>query len=363
MKPSVLVAMSGGVDSSVVALLLHQHGHPITGVTLKLYENEDVGESVYKPCCSIEDAADARLVCERFGESHFIYNQTPRFRETVMQQFADAYLQGLTPNPCLECNRFMKFSTVLDKADELGIDKIATGHYAIVEFDEGRNRWVLKKAVDDTKDQSYVLYMLDQRELSRTLFPLGSLRKTEVRKIAEENDLINAKKPDSQDICFVRDGDYAAFIEEWTGEETEPGDFLNTKGEVIGKHKGVIHYTIGQRRGLGIAAEKPLYVIAKSAKDNTVTLGFAEDLGVMEIDVAGLNWIAVERLTAPTRAKVKVRYHQQEQPATLTPILAEDPKDDHLHIAFDEPQRGVAPGQAAVFYEEDVVLGGGTIQL
>lgn len=355
--------MSGGVDSSAVALLLHQQGHPFTGVTLKLYENEDVGESVYKPCCSIEDAEDARLVCERLGETHFIYNQTPRFRETVMQHFADSYLQGLTPNPCLECNRSMKFSTVLDKADELGIDLIATGHYAIVEYDEDSGRWLLKKAVDETKDQSYVLYMLDQRELSRTLFPLGKLRKTEVREIAGANELVNAKKPDSQDICFVRDNDYASFIEDYTGEEIVPGDFLNAKGEVIGKHKGIIHYTIGQRRGLGIAAERPLYVISKSAEDNTVTLGFAEELGVTEIEVAGLNMISIERLLEPTRAHVKVRYHQQEQPAVLYPFPAEDPKDDRIRVVFDEPQRGVAPGQAAVFYDGDVVIGGGTIQL
>lgn len=255
-----MIAMSGGVDSSVAAFLIKQQGYDPTGITLKLFNNEDIGISREKTCCSLEDVEDARSVAYRLGIPYYVYNFTDRFKNNVIDRFINAYMSGLTPNPCIDCNRYIKFEQLMLRAMQLDFDFVVTGHYAIIENDAASGRYLLKKAVDETKDQSYVLYTMTQKQLAMTLFPLGHLRKSEVRRIAESNGFINARKHDSQDICFVRDGDYAGFIEGYTGQSFASGSFVNKNGNVLGTHNGIIRYTIGQRKGLGISSSEPMYV-------------------------------------------------------------------------------------------------------
>jgi tRNA-specific 2-thiouridylase len=362
-----MAAMSGGVDSSVATALLIEKGYNVVGATLKLFTNEDIGGGPAGPdpagldpssrvCCSLSDVEDARSVCYRLNIDHYVFNFGDDFGREVIGRFAKAYLEGRTPNPCIDCNRFIKFSKLLERARLLGMDYIATGHYARVMQDETSGRWLLKKSKDTSKDQTYVLAMLTQEQLSRTLFPLGSLTKPEVRAYAEEHGLINAKKPDSQDICFVPDGDYASFIEKRLGCRSEPGDFVDAGGTVLGRHRGIIHYTVGQRRGLGLSAGKPLYVVGKDLAANTVIVGGETELYTGSMTVADLNFISVEGIAEPTRVTVKTRYSQKETPATLFP-----PVDGRMAVVFDAPQRAVTPGQTAVFYDKDAVLGGGII--
>lgn len=354
-KPEkILIAMSGGVDSSVAALLLSEAGCECVGATMRLFHNEDAGVSREKSCCSLEDVEDARSVAYQLGMPFYVFNFTDGFGEQVMDRFVDAYERGATPNPCIDCNRYMKFAKLVERAELLGCDAVATGHYARIEQENGR--WLLKKAVDDSKDQSYVLYFLNQHQLAHLRFPLGMLHKTEAREIAEKHGLVNARKRDSQDICFVPDGDYASFIEQYTGQSSEPGDFVNKEGKVLGKHKGQIHYTIGQRRGLGISAPESLYVCGKSLDSNEVILGGKQDLMSNYCYINDINLIPWDHLDAPIKCKVKTRYRQPEQPATVEQI-----GEDLIKITFDEPQRAVTPGQAAVLYDDDMVLGGGTI--
>lgn len=354
-KPEkILIAMSGGVDSSVAALLLSEAGCECVGATMRLFHNEDAGVSREKSCCSLEDVEDARSVAYQLGMPFYVFNFTDGFGEQVMDRFVDAYERGATPNPCIDCNRYMKFAKLVERAELLGCDAVATGHYARIEQENGR--WLLKKAVDDSKDQSYVLYFLNQHQLAHLRFPLGTLHKTEAREIAEKHGLVNARKRDSQDICFVPDGDYASFIEQYTGQSSEPGDFVNKEGKVLGKHKGQIHYTIGQRRGLGISAPESLYVCGKSLDSNEVILGGKQDLMSNYCYINDINLIPWDHLDAPIKCKVKTRYRQPEQPATVEQI-----GEDLIKITFDEPQRAVTPGQAAVLYDDDMVLGGGTI--
>ena len=272
----VLVAMSGGVDSSVAAKLLLGDGNSCIGCTMKLYNNEDAGISRAHTCCSLDDVEDARSVAYRLGIEHFVFNFSHDFREKIIDKFVDSYCRGLTPNPCIDCNRYMKFDKLFERADILGCDHIATGHYARIEEQGGK--YLLKKAVDPAKDQSYVLYSMTQKQLSRTLFPLGGMCKEETRKIAEESGFINAKKPDSQDICFVPDGDYAKVIELHTGKKAVPGNFVDKNGKILGRHRGIIHYTIGQHRWLGIDPPGKRYVCRICPKDNTVMLGTADEL-------------------------------------------------------------------------------------
>ena len=346
--------MSGGVDSSVASLLIKEAGYEATGITMKLYGGE-LPENSTNTCCSEDDIADARAVCNRLQIPYYVFNFTDCFNEQVISRFIEAYENGSTPNPCIDCNRYIKFDRLMKRMEELKIDFVVTGHYARIEYSEKLGRYVLKKAVDDTKDQSYVLYSLTQYQLSHTLFPLGSMNKTEVRKIAEENGFINAKKHDSQDICFVPDGKYAEFIERYTGKTYENGDFVDKDGKILGEHKGIIRYTIGQRKGLGLALPAPMYVFKKDLENNKVILGSNDDLFTSELYADNINLITTDRITEPIRIKAKVRYNQKEQPATAEQIGGK------LHIVFDEPQRAICKGQAVVMYDGDTVVGGGTI--
>ena len=351
-----IIAMSGGVDSSVAALLTKETGDECIGATMKLFHNEDIGVKREKTCCSLDDVEDARNVCYRMGIRYYVFNFSERFKEDVMDRFVDAYEHGATPNPCIDCNRYLKFDKMFQRMRELEYDYIVTGHYARVEYDEKRDRYLLKKAADDTKDQSYVLYMLTQEQLAHVKLPLGGLRKDQVRVIAEKHGFINARKHDSQDICFVPDGDYAKFIEKYTGKKTPEGDFVDKEGNYIGRHKGIIHYTIGQRRGLGIPAASRLYVCEISPKTNTVVLGDNADLFSSELEADSVNLISVDCLAEPKRVTAKIRYRHKEQPAT-----AWQTPDGILHVKFDEPQRAITKGQAVVMYDGDEVVGGGVI--
>jgi tRNA-specific 2-thiouridylase len=356
-RGKVLVAMSGGVDSSVAAWLLKQQGYECMGATMRLYENETVNVCRGNTCCSLEDVEDARSVARGLGIPYYVFNFTGDFERQVIRRFAAAYEQGRTPNPCIDCNRYLKFDRLYRRARELGCDYIATGHYARIAEDGPSGRWLLKKALDASKDQSYVLYDMTQEQLAHTLLPLGGLTKAEVRAIAEEQGFVNARKHDSQDICFVPDGDYAAFLERYTGKHYPPGDFLNGAGEKLGTHRGIIHYTVGQRKGLGIAADRPLYVRRIDPAANTVTLGENGELFSASLEAEELNLIAVPGLEAPRRVTARVRYHQVEQPALLVQT-----GEDTARLTFDVPQRAITPGQAVVFYDGDTVLGGGVIR-
>ena len=356
-KPRALIAMSGGVDSSVAAYLMQQAGYDCMGVTMKLYENEDAGVPRGHTCCALDDVEDARRVAYALGMPYYVFNYKDAFREQVMARFAAAYQRGATPNPCLDCNRYLKFGLLETRARALGCEVLATGHYARIEQDEATGRWLLKKGLDEGKDQSYVLYNLTQEQLAHVRLPLGALHKTEVRAIAEQQHFINARKHDSQDICFVPDGDYEKFMEDFTGKHYPDGDFLDTEGRKVGTHKGAVRYTIGQRKGLGLAMGAPVYVCAKDMEANTVTVGPEELLFDRIVYADEVNWIAIPALTEPLRVTARTRYHQTEQPATVYPA-----GEDGFRLEFDEPQRAPTAGQAVVLYQGDVVLGGGTIK-
>lgn len=352
----VMVGMSGGVDSSVAAKLLIDSGYDVTGVTLKLFDGGDISED-FRTCCSLSDIDDARSVCYRLGIDHFVFNFKEAFRKKVINQFTESYLNGKTPNPCIECNRYIKFDKMLRRAEELGFDYIATGHYAERVYDYKTNRYILKRPKDRSKDQTYVLYGLTQYQLSKTLFPLGEYEKSDIRRIAEATGLINSRKPDSQDICFVPDGDYASFIKKNTGAEIKEGNFISADGDVIGRHKGIINYTIGQRRGIGISIGKPAYVTDKNALENTVTIGDESNLYKSEITAYDVNLISLDSISDEMRVTAKVRYSRNEQAAVVIPS-----GNGEVLVKFDEPQRAPASGQAVVFYDGDVVIGGGTIR-
>lgn len=358
MKKRVLVAMSGGVDSSVAAVLLQEQGYECVGVTMRLYENAMVANPRHT-CCSLDDVEDARHVAYSLGMEYYVFDFSPEFDEKVIQKFVQYYEKGWTPNPCIDCNHYLKFDHLLKRADELDCDYIATGHYARVAR-EGE-RFVLKRGLDAHKDQTYALYSFGQDVLSRTLLPVGEYEKTKVREIAEAHHLINARKHDSQDICFVPDGDYVAFLERYTGKHYAPGDLVDAEGNVRGRHRGAVGYTIGQRRGLGIAAKEPLYVYDKDMTKNLVKVGGQEQLMADGLLAADWNWISSVSET-PVRATVKIRYNAKDQPATLFPLPAADGEGENtLRVVFDVPQRAIAPGQAAVAYQGENVLGGGTI--
>ena len=346
--------MSGGVDSSLAAKLIQDKGFDCIGCTMKLYRNEDVGVERSRTCCSLDDVEDARSVAYKLGMPFYVFNFTDAFRDTVIRKFIESYEKGLTPNPCIDCNRYMKFDKLYERAIILGCDYIVTGHYARIE--EKGGKFVLKKALDETKDQSYVLYTMTQEQLSHTMFPLGNMRKSEVRQCAEQSGFVNAKKPDSQDICFVPNGDYASVIELQTGKPSACGNFVDKQGSILGRHKGIIHYTVGQRKGLGISGPEPLYVCDICPKSGNVVLGSNDDLFSRQAYAIDFNWISGLVPQGELRCSIKIRYCQAEQPATVIPA-----GEDAVHIIFDEPQRAITPGQAAVLYDGDTVLGGGTL--
>ena len=348
-----LIAMSGGVDSSVAAWLTKQAGYDCIGCTMKLYELPDTDEAGQRTCCSLDDVEDARGVAHRLGMPYYVFNFKDEFREQIIGKFICSYERGRTPNPCIDCNRCMKFEKLVRRAELLGCEKLVTGHYARIVREGGR--WLLKKALDPAKDQSYVLYMLTQEQLAMTLFPLGELTKQETRRIAEENGFRNAAKPDSQDICFVPDGDYAGVIARYTGKEYPPGPFVHTDGRVLGTHRGIIHYTVGQRRGLGVSAENRLYVCAVRPEDNTVVLGAPESLMSRELTAENFNWI-IEPPGGEIACTAKIRYRHPAQPARALCL-----PDGRVRVVFDEPQRAITAGQSAVLYDGDTVLGGGEI--
>lgn len=341
MDNSVLVALSGGVDSAVAVMLLRDAGFDPQGIHFIMHDSDS-------------DAASAKQAAERMGVSLTVSDLRDEFRSSVMRYFSDSYLSGLTPNPCVFCNRNVKFASLFAEADRLNIKKAATGHYAkIIEVD---GKFFLKKSSNPSKDQSYVLYSLKYEWLSRLVFPLGELNKDDVRALARTEGLHNAEKPDSQDVCFIPDGDYAAFIENYSGISPKRGEFISTDGQVIGHHDGMINYTIGQRRGLKTGFGERLYVVSKSAADNTVTLGHDSELYRTILNVAELNMLTAERLPSKLNVKVKVRYRMTEQPAT---VFFEE--DGRAVVEFNEPQRAFTPGQSAVFYSDDIVIGGGII--
>lgn len=356
MEKKAVVAMSGGVDSSVAALLIKQAGYDVMGVTLRLYNNEDAGLPREKTCCSLDDVNDARSVAARLGIPFYVFNFREAFRREVMDRFAAAYERGETPNPCIDCNRYIKFAMLMRRAEEIGFPYVATGHYARVCQDGETGRWLLKKGADPQKDQSYVLYSLTQEELSRLLLPMGELTKAQARELAEANGFVNAGKRDSQDICFVPDGDYAAFLQRYMGKKYPPGPFVGTGGEYYGEHQGIVHYTVGQRKGLGLSFPQPMYVCRVDPKENRVVLGKHEELFSRELTAREINLISQASIPQPIRVKAKVRYRQAEQPA-----VAVQTGLDELRVVFDEPQRAVTKGQAVVLYQGDTVVGGGTI--
>ena len=347
MQKKVLVAMSGGVDSSVAASLVKDLGYECKGITLKLLNsNKDTEE---------QNTCDARLAAHKLGLVHHYLDLKKDFDNKVIRHFIETYEAGGTPNPCVNCNRNIKFNIDLYTQSGFDFDFFVTGHYARTEKDES-GRWLLKKAKDKKKDQSYVLYCLTQKQLSRIIFPLGNLSKDETRAIAREKGLLNADREDSQDICFVPEGDYGSFIEKYKGKKYPKGDILDLKGNIIGQHKGIIRYTLGQRRGLGVAVNYPVYVTAINPEANTVTLGDESALLSQTLFARNINLIAFDTLEKPLRCMVKTRYLQEEKPA-----LAEQTGPDELKIIFDEAQRAITPGQAAVLYDGELVIGGGTI--
>lgn len=354
-EKKVLIAMSGGVDSSAAALLLRGEGYRCIGATMRLYDNEMIALDS-NTCCSLDDVEDARSVARRLDIPFYVFNFKDDFEKHVICNFVSCYEQGLTPNPCIECNRHLKFDRFLRRAEELGCDYIATGHYARIRYDESTNRYLLCRAADRSKDQTYVLYCLTQSQLAHTIFPLGSLTKAEARALAEDHGFINARKHDSQDICFVPDGDYVSFIKRYTGKTYPSGDYLDLNGNVVGRHSGAVSYTLGQRKGLGIALGAPVYVCAKDMQKNTVTVGPNEALFARALRADRWNWFPFDTPTEPLRVTAKARYSQIEQPATVYPE-----ENGTARVVFDTPQRALTPGQAVVLYNGEIVVGGGTI--
>jgi tRNA-specific 2-thiouridylase len=383
--PTIAVAMSGGVDSSTVAAMLRAEGHNVIGLTMQLWNqrrlagHEGMPESVQGRCCSIDDVYDARRVAETLGIPYYVVNHEERFERDVVRPFVEEYLAGRTPIPCSLCNNHLKFDQLLIVAQQIGADKIATGHYAQVVFDGQDNRWLLKRPADRSKDQTYFLFGLTQEQLSRTLFPLGAMTKPEVRELARQHHLTIAEKPDSQEICFVPGGDYKRFLEAYLVEQGDNpgrdaiagemvgremlsgemvgGEMVTTDGKVIGQHAGVHNFTVGQRKGLGVATGSPLYVIQIKNDTRQVVVGKDEELYSRTLSTHRVNLISTAELREPMRVAVKIRHKHQPAPAMI-----ESTGPDQIQVTFDQPQRAITPGQGAVFYDGDIVVGGGWIE-
>ena len=370
---TIAVAMSGGVDSSTVAAMLRAEGHNLVGLTLQLWNQRRLAgrpgmpETTEGRCCSLDDVYDARRVAEQLGIPYYVVNQQDRFEQDVVQPFVHEYLSGRTPVPCTLCNNHLKFAQLLDTARQIGAERIATGHYARNEYDPARDRWILKRPADASKDQTYFLFGLTQEQLSRTLFPLGNYRKPDVRELAREQGLALADKPDSQEICFIPGGDYKQFLDAYLADQGEAmpdtsGELVTTTGEVVGHHEGIHNFTVGQRKGLGlgaaqsVAAGSPLYVIGINGADRRVIVGSEEELSSKTLRTNRLNWIAIPYLEGEMRVQVKIRHRHEPAWARLTMS-----DNDEVTAIFDRPQRAVTPGQAAVFYDGDEVVGGGWI--
>jgi tRNA-specific 2-thiouridylase len=365
---TIAVAMSGGVDSSAVAAVLVHEGHPVVGLTLQLWDQMRLAGKHGIPdapkagrCCSLDDVYDARRVAEHLGIPYYVVNQEERFERDVVRPFVDEYLAGRTPIPCSLCNNHIKFDQLLKTARNIGAERIATGHYAVNEFDETRGRWIMKRPADLAKDQTYFLFGLTQEQLARTLFPLGHMTKPEVRETARRHGLTLAEKPDSQEICFVPGGDYKQFITAYLEEQGQAasetaGELVAANGEVIGRHGGIHNFTVGQRKGLGVASAAPLYVLNIDPASHRVMVGADAELATRTLRARQLNWISIAELTGPMRVRAKIRHRHEPAWATLEPAGS-----DGVFATFDEPQRAVTPGQAAVFYDGDEVVGGGWI--
>lgn len=368
----IAVAMSGGVDSSAVAALLRAQGHPLVGLTLQLWnqrrlaDHDGMPEAVQGRCCSIDDVYDARRVADKLDIPYYMVNQQERFEADVVKPFVAEYLAGRTPIPCTLCNNHLKFDQLLLTARQIGATRIATGHYARNHFDQARGRWILSRPADRSKDQTYFLFGLTQDQLAHTLFPLGEMQKPQVRVMAADAGLAVATKPDSQEICFIPGGDYQAFLQAYLDEQGQPmpdssGELVSTSGQRLGSHTGIHNFTVGQRKGLGLTSANPLYVLAIHPDSHQVTVGAEEHLLTRELRANRLNWISIPDLTEPIRVHAKVRHRHEPQPATLQPGPADADGTPTALAVFDEPQRAITPGQAAIFYQEDEVVGGGWI--
>jgi tRNA-specific 2-thiouridylase len=364
---TIAVAMSGGVDSSTVAAMLCAEGYNVVGLTMQLWNqrrlagHEGMPEAVTGRCCSLDDVYDARRVAETIGIPYYVVNHEDRFERDVVRPFVKEYLSGRTPIPCSLCNNHLKFDQLLTVAQQIGADAVATGHYARVEFDDGRGRWLLKRPTDRSKDQTYFLFGLTQEQLSRTLFPLGGMNKPEVRELARKHGLALAEKPDSQEICFVPGGDYKNFLDAYLAEQGESfpetaGELVTTDGRVIGEHSGIHNFTVGQRKGLGVATGSPLYVLQIKGDARQVVVGDQANLYSQTMITRKNNHISIDSLDEPMRVNVKIRHRHEAAPATI-----QKAGDDEITVTFDEPQRAITPGQAAVFYDGDAVVGGGWI--
>jgi len=372
LNETIAVAMSGGVDSSTVAAMLRAEGHNVIGLTMQLWNQrrlagrEGMPESVQGRCCSLDDVYDARRVAQQIGIPYYVVNHEERFERDVVRPFVEQYLSGRTPIPCSLCNNHLKFDQLLVVAQQIGAERVATGHYARVAYDHDRGRWLLKRPADLSKDQTYFLFGLTQEQLSRTLFPLGEMTKPEVRVLARQHGLALAEKPDSQEICFVPGGDYKRFIDAYLAEQGESlpdtsGELVTTSGEVIGEHHGIHNFTVGQRKGLGVATGSPLYVIQISGASKQVIVGGDEHLYSRTLRARRVNLIAVDELREPMRVAVKIRHRHEPAAALIETIKTESAGEDEILVTFDQPQRAITPGQAAVFYDGDTVLGGGWI--
>lgn len=355
----VLVAMSGGVDSSVAAAILLEQGYEVIGATMQIWQDLSCDVKLTEGgCCSLSAVEDARRVANLLGIPYYVLNFKDIFETEVIDNFTEEYLRGSTPNPCIICNKKLKFEEFLRKANSMGIDRIATGHYARIEQSDDTGKFLLKKSVTDKKDQTYALYNMNQFQLERTLFPVGDFEKSKIREMANKLDLNVANKPDSQEICFVSDNDYAGFIKNRVGADSiKPGSFVDTKGNVLGKHNGIINYTVGQRKGLGISFGKHMYVVRIDADSNEVVLGDDADVFSDTLFADSLNFIPYDRLEDTIKCSAKIRYSAKEAPCTVIPLA-----EDQIKVVFDQPQRAITPGQSVVFYDGDVILGGGIIR-